>query len=74
LLLVGTRKQIPAPAPGQQFDSAMTFDRGKDSEKPDGFYTLIENMFPNLPKVELFARRKREGWDSMVNEVGDERE
>jgi N6-adenosine-specific RNA methylase IME4 len=31
---------------------------------------LIERMFPNLPKLELFARRKRPGWDVWGNEVG----
>lgn len=39
-------------------------ERGKPmhSAKPLGFYSLIEQVSPG-PRVELFARRPREGWD-----------
>lgn len=30
---------------------------------------VIEKMFPNLPKLELFARQKRPGWDVWGNET-----
>lgn len=30
---------------------------------------MIESMFPNTEKIELFARNIREGWDSWGNEV-----
>lgn len=38
------------------------------SQKPDEFYELIE-MTALEPKIELFARNKREGWDCWGNEV-----
>lgn len=38
------------------------------SRKPDEFYELIE-MTKLGPKIELFARNKREGWDCWGNEV-----
>jgi N6-adenosine-specific RNA methylase IME4 len=38
--------------------------RGAHSEKPAIFYELIEHYFPNLPKIELNARKRRKGWDS----------
>jgi N6-adenosine-specific RNA methylase IME4 len=25
---------------------------------------MIEDMFPNLPRIELFARERIEGWDA----------
>jgi N6-adenosine-specific RNA methylase IME4 len=36
--------------------------RGHHSEKPDAFYDLVEQVSPT-PRVELFARRARFGWD-----------
>jgi N6-adenosine-specific RNA methylase IME4 len=62
LLLIGIRGKIPAPAMGEQFPSAIEAPKGKHSEKPDFQYEIAEKYFPNLPKVELNARRARAGW------------
>jgi N6-adenosine-specific RNA methylase IME4 len=62
VLLVGTRGNVPAPAPGTQFSSLVLAAVGFHSEKPTAFYELIERYFPHLPKIELFARRRRAGW------------
>jgi N6-adenosine-specific RNA methylase IME4 len=35
--------------------------RGRHSEKPEAFYQLVESLCPGS-KLELFARREREGW------------
>lgn len=40
----------------------------RHSQKPDTFYDLIESISPE-PRLELFARNKREGWDCWGNEV-----
>lgn len=40
----------------------------KHSKKPDEFYGLIERSSPG-PRIELFAREKKEGWDAWGNEV-----
>lgn len=63
LLLVGTHGDIPAPAPGMQFNSVIEAPAQEHSAKPDAVYDLIEAYFPNLPKIELNARRRRDGWD-----------
>ncbi|MBR0694277.1 MT-A70 family methyltransferase [Bradyrhizobium lablabi] len=63
LLLLGTRGKVPAPAPGTQWPSVMVERRTAHSTKPEWNYRLAEEYFPNLPKVELFARRARPGWD-----------
>lgn len=68
LLLIGVRGDIPAPAPGQQYASVIEAPRGKHSAKPFCFREMIEDMFPNLPRVELFARERFSGWDSWGNE------
>jgi N6-adenosine-specific RNA methylase IME4 len=64
LLLVGTRGDVVAPAEGTQWSSVIEAPRGRHSEKPDKAYELIEHHFPNLPKIELYARQRRPGWDS----------
>jgi len=64
LLLLGTCGDVPAPAPGTQWSSTRGTPIGRHSEKPDWQYVLIEAYFPNLPKIELNARRGRPGWDS----------
>ena len=30
---------------------------------------MIEDMFPDVAKLEMFARETRSGWDSFGNEV-----
>ena len=40
----------------------------KHSKKPEFFQDLIETVSES-PRLEMFARRKREGWDSWGNEV-----
>jgi N6-adenosine-specific RNA methylase IME4 len=69
LLLIGVRGMVPAPAQGDQFPSLITAPRGRHSEKPDKFAEMIEAMFPSLPKLEMFARKARPGWDSWGNEA-----
>lgn len=69
LLLVGTRGNVPAPAPGKQWSSVIEAALGAHSEKPVAAYELIEAYFPNLPKIELNARRQRDGWDAWGNEA-----
>lgn len=45
---------------------------GRHSEKPDEIYRLIEEPVDRLnlnPKIELFARKHRDGWDVIGNDV-----
>ena len=42
--------------------------RREHSRKPDVMYSHIENLLQG-PYIELFARQKRNGWDSWGNEV-----
>ena len=39
------------------------------SRKPDEQYGKIERLYPDVPKLELFARRRRPGWHVWGNEV-----
>lgn len=74
VLLVAVRGTVPAPAPGTQWDSMLDgavieASATRHSAKPDAFARMIEDYFPTTPKVEMFARRRRDGWDTWGNEV-----
>jgi N6-adenosine-specific RNA methylase IME4 len=69
ILLIGSKGNVPAPAPGEQPQSALEAAVGQHSEKPARFAELIEQMFPHAPRIELFARSPRQGWDVWGNEV-----
>ncbi|RYE48318.1 MAG: hypothetical protein EOP24_07875 [Hyphomicrobiales bacterium] len=72
ILLVGTRGNVPAPAPGTQWGSIIEAPVGAHSEKPAIFHELIEAYFPTLPKIELNARVRREGWARWGYEAPEE--
>lgn len=69
LLLVGVRGKFKTPAPRARVDSVFEAPRGKHSEKPEAVQAWIEAAWPMCPKVELFARRPRAGWDVWGNET-----
>jgi N6-adenosine-specific RNA methylase IME4 len=70
LLLLGQRGSFPAPEGSRVPASVVAAERGAHSEKPERFYELIEEMYPNCAKLELFARGKaRSGWETWGNEV-----
>jgi N6-adenosine-specific RNA methylase IME4 len=47
----------------------ITAPRREHSRKPDEAYEMIERMYPDLPKIELFARQARLGWAAWGNEI-----
>jgi N6-adenosine-specific RNA methylase IME4 len=69
ILLIGTRGNVPAPVPGEQPPQLITALRGRHSEKPAIVAEIIERLYPNIPKIELFARTRRDGWGAWGNEV-----
>jgi N6-adenosine-specific RNA methylase IME4/ParB-like chromosome segregation protein Spo0J len=69
VLLVGTKGTVPAPAAGTQYTSVHAYPVGAHSEKPFPFTEMIDEIFPTLPKLEMFARRPVEGWQVWGLEV-----
>ena len=49
--------------------SVIIAPRREHSRKPDEVRTRIVELFGDVPRVELFARQKTEGWDVWGNEV-----
>lgn len=62
IILIGTRGKMPAPDPGLLPPSVHSEPRGEHSVKPEYFAEQIDRMYPGVPKLEMFARRQREGW------------
>lgn len=53
----------------ERIDSTwFQWPRGAHSVKPDAFLDLVERVSP-APRIELFARRQRLGWDTWGNEA-----
>jgi N6-adenosine-specific RNA methylase IME4 len=69
LLLVARRGSFAPPEPEDRVDSVLEAPRRRHSEKPEAVYELIEHMYPQASKLELFARRRRRGWAAWGNEV-----
>jgi len=44
-------------------------ERTKHSKKPDIIRNKIVDLCGDLPRIELFARQKADGWDSWGNEI-----
>jgi len=67
LLFIATKGEgmHPVEKPNSWFEGEVT----KHSKKPETTYKMIERMYPNQKYLELFARNKREGWESWGNQV-----
>jgi N6-adenosine-specific RNA methylase IME4 len=53
--------------------SIITAPRREHSQKPDEAHALIEAMYPDLPKIELFGRNVRPGWSAWGNNISHSR-
>ena len=42
----------------------------RHSQKPEEAYRIIERLYPNINRIELFARNTRDNWHCWGNEVG----
>lgn len=49
--------------------SVFTEKVKRHSQKPEISYQIIERLYPNEKKLEMFARYERLGWDSWGNEL-----
>jgi len=74
-LLLGARGKPPAnmdldsPGFGTGLSTAFLADQGEHSTKPNAIYPIIEQRSAQ-PRLEVFARRRREGWTVFGNEIG----
>ena len=68
-LLIGIKGSY-TPENIKLFDSVQSIERSKKhSEKPEKFREIIEVLYPNGKKIELFARTKTKNWKVWGDEV-----
>jgi len=67
LLLFGVRGRMRTLPPGRRQVNLVSTRKREHSRKPDEIYDVIESCSPG-PRLELFARFAREGWDQWGNE------
>jgi N6-adenosine-specific RNA methylase IME4 len=68
LLLVGVRGSIPTPIESARRSSVIEAPTGAHSEKPECVAELIDGCYGQLSRIELFARKAREGWHVWGNQ------
>lgn len=71
LILFATRGRAAVPATPNRRPTVIAAPRGKHSVKPEAIFETVESTSP-APRLELFARRPRAGWDVWGNEVETE--
>lgn len=68
-LLVCTKGSC-TPDVKKLFDSVQSIERSdKHSQKPSEFREIIDTIYPNGPRIELFAREASSGWNVWGNEA-----
>lgn len=68
LLLICTKGSC-TPDVKKLDDSVYSEERTEHSKKPEYFRNLIDKIYPNGNRIELFAREKIDGWDNWGNEI-----
>jgi N6-adenosine-specific RNA methylase IME4 len=69
LLLIGVKGEVVPPHESLRPDSVIQEPVREHSQKPDYVYDMLETLYRKMPKIELFARRPRDGWDSWGNQL-----
>lgn len=69
ICLLGTRGAMTQHKKDNTVSQIVEAVRGRHSQKPLEVARRIERLFPDLPKIELFARDAKPGWACWGNEV-----
>lgn len=69
-LLIARIGNVPAPNPSDRLRSIYREASKEHSRKPEGFAAMIEQIYPDVPKIELFRRgAPRAGWSAWGNQA-----
>lgn len=60
---------MPSKETRGKYTTIITEKSTVHSHKPECVYKMIEDMFPNVNKLELFARNHKKGWDCWGNQT-----
>lgn len=64
LVLIATKGSIGTPLPKNRPSSVFKGSRLERNRKPEKFFELVEEMYPEHDYIELFTRKARDGWES----------
>jgi N6-adenosine-specific RNA methylase IME4 len=71
ILMIGRRGAFPAPRPEDRVGSVIEAPIEEHSRKPAIFAELIQRWYPDLLRIELFARVARSDWHRWGAEAPD---
>lgn len=69
ICLLGTKGKMLQYKKNNKIKGLVFAERTAHSKKPQEIRASIVELFGDLPRIELFARQKTEGWDVWGNEV-----
>ena len=69
LLLIGVKGKYSPPIESLRPDSVIEAKRTEHSAKPDNIYDILKNIHPKAKRLEMFARKQRQGWTCWGNEI-----
>ena len=67
-ILVGTKGKYTKHLQNHSQRNVFLAPQASHSQKPETIQDALDLMFPNWNKLELFARRERQGWTCIGNE------
>jgi len=69
IVLIAKRGKFPCVKPAPFADSVIIAPTGQHSQKPEVLLGRIDEMWPDADRLEMFARRKRVGWNVWGNQT-----
>ena len=69
ICLLATKGKVHSKIVSHKVRQLVEAARGEHSQKPKEVRDRIVQLMGDLPRIELFAREKVEGWDAWGNEV-----
>ena len=70
--MIGIKGKLKNIKKSNNVKSLVFAERTIHSKKPEDVRKRIEDLCLDLPRIELFAREKKDGWDSWGNEIKEE--
>lgn len=68
ILLICTRGSCQ-PDIQKLYDSVQSIERTRHSEKPEAFREIIDTIYTNGKRIEIFARKNAKGWAAYGNQI-----
>ena len=72
ICLLGIKGRMTKYKQANNIESLVISQRTQHSQKPNEVRKRIEDLFGDLPRIELFARQKTDGWDVWGDEIIDD--